>query len=424
MDYRKQLYSFYKPYLKQVRDAIETGGVKAFVGINASGKTYLAGQIMSEQFKAEFIKEKPIHRILLDFKDKPSATLSQICQYWYTQTAKIFGIKGSIPDDFNDFSLANRMSAIVQNLRSDEKIVFILSDAHNIFHLPESFFTWLTYLKIYSYGKVSFIILSEPHILECKNQGVERFIQRFTDHKFLFLKPFDRKTTIADIQNQSRLLATDFSKYQSILIRYSKGFHGFIRTFCYLLQKNPHVTNIRALLKIATQDTLCHFWMKEVLDSLPSQSAVLLREIAIENRTYKDVHRNMYVRWLVDLGFLTTSGKLRYPYFLALLHGSYDRVSNEEHVFHIVKNELYIRNNHVNLPKEEFASFIHLFRNKGKLVTYEELGAVLWGSDENKFSLWAIYQIIKRLRKKLSIYCVHPRVIVSRRGLGYSLEGI
>lgn len=422
MDYQKQFYKFYRPYLYKVSQAIERGDTLIFAGINTSGKTYLAENILSKGFKEEFIGQKPVHLVFLDFKDKPSPTLKQVCQYWFSQTAKSIGIKINNIDELNDFSFSTKMSEIVKNLRTEEKIAFILLDAQNILNLPETFFTSLAYLKIYSYGKVSFIFLSEPHILDCKNPGVERFIQRFTNHKFLFLKTFDRKTILADIQKQSQLLNMDFTKYQSIIVRYSRGLHGIIRTFCYLLKKNPHTTNIRTLIREAFNDKLCQFWVKEVLDSLPAQSVILLREIVLHNRRFKDIQRNVFGRWLVSLGFLTKNGKLRYPYLLPFLKNSHQSDHADNQIFRVSKRQLFIRGDQVSLPKEELITFQVLYKKTGKLVTYEELGNAIWGDDEDKFSLWAIYQIIKRLRKRLSLHSVNPHIISSRRGEGYSLE--
>lgn len=422
MDYQCQFYKFYRPYLSKISQAIENGDVQIFVGINAIGKTYLAEQIMSERFREEFIKEKSAHIVLLDFKDKSSPALKQVCQYWFSQTAKSIGIKINNIDEFNEFSFSTRMSEIVKSLKNEEKLVFLLLDAQNILHLPESFFTSLTYLKIYSYSRVSFVLLSEPHILDCRNPGAQRFIQRFINHRFLFLRAFERKTILADIQKQSQLLNMDFTKYQSIIVRYSKGLHGIIRTFCYLLKKNPQITNIRTLIKEAFKDKLCQFWVKEVLDSLPVQSVILLREIALHNRRFKDIQRNIYGRWLVSLGFLTKKGKLRYSYLLPFLKDPDQRDFNNNQIFRVSKRQLFIRGNQVSLPKEELITFQVLYKKKGKPVSYEEIGDAIWDGNEDKFSLWAIYQIIKRIRKRLSLYLVNPHIISSRRGEGYSLE--
>ena len=60
-----------------------------------------------------------------------------------------------------------------------------------------------------------------------------------------------------------------------------------------------------------------------------------------------------------------------------------------------------------------------LYKSKKKIVSYDKISEKLWKNEPDKFSLWAISQIIKRLRKKLSDYFINPNTIRSRRGEGY-----
>lgn len=419
---QNQFYIFYRSYLKKISQIIRDGKISIFVGINTIGKTLFTEQLMSKRFREEFLQAQKTHLVLLDFKDKPPPTSKQLYRYWLMQTAKTTGQKLDQNEDFNDYIFSFQMSEIIKNLKGNEKIVFILLDAQRILDQPESFFTSLTYLYIYSYGKISYIFLSEPHILECDNPGVQRFTQRFTDNNFIFLKNFDTRTSLADIERQSQLLGINFQKYKSLILRYSKGLHGVIRTFCYLLKDNPGITNIRQLMKIAYNDKFCQMWVKEVLDSLPAQSVRILREIILEKERFKTYHKDLYCKWLVDLGFLKKKGTFRYPLMLPILN-QYSPLTLEKAIpIKLLKNRLFLQGEETILPKNEFIVLQILYKSKGKLVTYDQIGEILWKDDPNKFSLWAISQIISRLRKKLSSYSINPKIISSQRGEGYILH--
>ena len=83
------------------------------------------------------------------------------------------------------------------------------------------------------------------------------------------------------------------------------------------------------------------------------------------------------------------------------------------------KNQFYSNGDTLNLTRKEFLILKTLYKSKKKIVSYDKISEKLWKNEPDKFSLWAISQIIKRLRKKLSDYFINPNTIRSRRGEGY-----
>lgn len=417
-----QFYRFYRPYLNKIHQSVLKGGVSIFVGINSSGKTLFKEQIFSKKFRDEFIKEKKIHFVFLDFKDKIPSSSEQLYKYWLSETAKSIGKNIIFEKEINEYDFNTQMNEWVQSLKKDEQIAYVLLDVQNIINIPESFFTSLSYLYIYSYGKISTVLLSEPHILECKNPSLERFIQRFTKHKYIFLKPFDGLTALADIEKQSLLLKTDFSDHNSLILRYAKGLHGVIRTFCYLLKDNPDINSIRQLMKIAYDDKLCQFWVNEVLKSLPSQSVRILKEVSISKDSFRKYKKSRYGDWLIKLGFLRKNGSFRHPLIIPFLN-QYSVFQNEtKRQLMLQNNQFYFQGEKIDLTKNEKDVLEILYKSKGRLVTYDLLAEKLWPNQQDKFSLWAISQIIRRLRKKFTYYSINPKIISSQRGEGYILN--
>ncbi|EKD65611.1 MAG: hypothetical protein ACD_50C00034G0002 [uncultured bacterium] len=416
-----QIYNFYRIELKQVADTIGKGKVAIFVGINAIGKTYLARQVLSERFRNEFLENQKTYFVSVDLKDKVGLSTNQVLSHWLSQTKKALGLKDELKE-VNNFSFYSEMTELIKKLNPNEKMSFVVLDFQNTFGCDESFFQSLIYLSIYSYGKVSYIILSEPQILESKNLGVIRFLEKFENlRKFNFMRAFDAKTMKADIAVQGKLLGMDFKKYRTMLVKHSHGYHGISRTSCHLIKENPKLTDIRKLSKVFAENSSCQFWVKEILDSIPRESARILKE-AVGNKTnFQKYPKNIYGKFLIDLTFLKKDGTFRYPLLTPFIknYSPQDLTSPE---VRRIKNSFFVGNDKMKLTKKEFMALDLLYKNKGKPVSSDSLGESIWKDNPDEFSLWAIAQIIRRLRKKLAFYFINPQRIKSVRNEGYVLN--
>lgn len=416
-----QIYNFYRPELGKIAQTIIKGRVIIFVGINAIGKTYLVNQILSDKFKNEFLKDKKTHLVFIDLKDKAGLTTEQLLLYWLSQTTKALGKKVESAE-LNNFSFYSQMTEMVGSLKSDEKLCFVILDAQNSFSADESFFQSLIYLQIYSYGKVSYIVLSEPQILESRNPGVTRFLEKFENlRNFNFMRTFDDKTMKADIAIQGKLLNTDFKKHEAMLVKYSHGYHGITRTSCHIIKDNPELTDIRKLSKAFGENSSCKFWVKEIFDSIPRETARILKEVVGEKTKFQKYKKNIYGQYLIELTFLKKDGTFRYPILLLFLE-KYTPGDLTTPDIKLFKNSFFVNGDKIKLTKKEFVVMSALYKNKGKSVSPEAIGDVLWKENPDEFSLWAIAQIIRRLRKKLAFYFINPQRIKSVRNEGYMLN--
>lgn len=206
-----------------------------------------------------------------------------------------------------------------------------------------------------------------------------------------------------------------------MILKYSQGLHGVIGAFCYLLKDNPQVKTVRQLMKIVESDKMCNYWFKDILDSLPLSSLRIIKEISANKRSYKKYSQNIYGKWLADLGFLKKNGTLRFKLLLSELN-NYSIKEQTGHLLMLRNNQFYSNGNKVKLTKKEFLVLRLLYKSKRKIVSYDKIGEILWKDEPDKFSLWAISQIIRRLRDKLTNYFINPNVISSRRGEGYVLN--
>jgi hypothetical protein len=421
MDINNQFYSFYKSFLDKFCQSIEKGKTEIFVGINSIGKTLLIEQIKSERFQKEFSEDKKVRFIYLDFKDKNSPKSSQLYRYWLSKTAETIDYK--LPDNeiFNDYSFYFHLTEIIRSI-SEEKLVYVVQDFQKVLDQGEAFFRSLIYLHRYTYRKVLFLIFSEPQILESKNIWAQRFIQDSTNHKFNFLKLFDKKTILADIKREENFLKANIEDRKSLVMNYCGGLHGVIGAICYFLKKNPELRDFRKLKNIVDEDLMCDYWFKDIFQSLPYLSIKILKEVASDNKIFGKYKNNVYANYLIQLGMLKKNGI--FPHILMLSSLSKYSIENGRGAaqLKIINNQIYLGNERLKVTKKEKAVLSVLYKSKGKLVTYDQLGENIWKDDPDRFSLWAISQIVRRLRKKLVFNFLPPQTIRSVRGEGYILE--
>jgi hypothetical protein len=313
--------------------------------------------------------------------------------------------------------------AMIGRLHPNERLIFLLLDAHQLLTQDEEFFRSLIFFHRYAHDRLSFILLSEPHILNCTNPWARRFIQYYVNFKYHFLKPFDRQTTLMDIKQQEAIQGMNFETHYPLILQHSHGLHGATATFCLLLRAYPHIRTIRALMNTAYDSEMCQYWVWNVLDSLPVESLRLLNEVAKYPESFKKYQKKIFAKWLVDLTLLKKNGDMRYPLMKPLLERYRPSGKKESCAVRFANGKFfYAEGKTMKLTKKEYAVLRDLYQSKGKVVTYDRISRVLWSDSEEEFSLWAIAQIMRRLRKKLSLYFINPQTIRSVRGEGYVLH--
>lgn len=409
--------------MEKICHAISNGKVLIVIGMNSMGKTLLTIQLLSKQFADEYLKKQHVRLIYLEFKDKAPPTPTQLYTYWLTETAK--ALKYSLPttEVFNDFSFHAYMTDMVKMLKEEERLVFVLLDAQNIRNQGEGFFKSLIYLHRFTYGKVLYILFAEPQLLKPKNIWMQRFIQDATKYQFLFLPLFDTPTIVADIKREEGFLQTTLnSTHHKLIHKYSGGLHGVIGALCYFFKQNPQIATIRQLKDIVFNDQMYQYWIQDIFDSLPFESIQILKEVCISPHAFKKYQKNIFGTWLVSLGFLKRNGTFLHPLMLPIIAEYARKKTDADNQLQYSKHHFYVQREKVKLTKKEHRILEKLYTAKGKVLSYDVIGELLWGKDSDDFSLWAISQIIRRLRKKLTLYGLHPKIISSERGEGYILH--
>lgn len=63
-----------------------------------------------------------------------------------------------------------------------------------------------------------------------------------------------------------------------------------------------------------------------------------------------------------------------------------------------------------------------LFKNKGKIITREQILSYIWDNEENFVNDNTLTVYIKRIREKIEKDPNKPEIIKTVRGLGYKME--
>ena len=84
---------------------------------------------------------------------------------------------------------------------------------------------------------------------------------------------------------------------------------------------------------------------------------------------------------------------------------------------HFQNHQVELDGRPVALTSTEYRLLYHLVQNAGKLMTYESLLQLVWGSDTYGADVVRVY--ISRLRKKIEAGPRHTQRIITKPGLGY-----
>jgi len=85
--------------------------------------------------------------------------------------------------------------------------------------------------------------------------------------------------------------------------------------------------------------------------------------------------------------------------------------------------EVRVNRKLVQLSSKEFALLVHLFENRGKVCSKDEIGRVVWSEYQEGVFDYQIENLVRRLRTKIETDPNSPQLLIIMRGLGYKLVG-
>lgn len=158
--------------------------------------------------------------------------------------------------------------------------------------------------------------------------------------------------------------------------------------------------------------------LQTISQSFSEQEYITLTRVLTKSRSLDpdQVHIKEY---LTKIGILSKKHNLL---AVPLLKDEIIRLASSKRKLILSKNEVFLNQVPVTkyFSRKERSVIKLLLSNEGKVVTREEIGNVIWPLNvEEKFSEWAIDQLIKRLRERLTELLIPRTVLRSVRGKGY-----
>ena len=77
----------------------------------------------------------------------------------------------------------------------------------------------------------------------------------------------------------------------------------------------------------------------------------------------------------------------------------------------------------VTLSPKEFSLLAHLYQNRGKVCSKDEIGRIVWSEYQSGIYDYQIENLVRRLRTRIEIDPNAPQLLITLRGLGYKLVG-
>ena len=85
--------------------------------------------------------------------------------------------------------------------------------------------------------------------------------------------------------------------------------------------------------------------------------------------------------------------------------------------------EVRVNRKLVQLSSKEFSLLTHLYENRGKVCSKDEIGQVVWSEYQEGVFDYQIENLVRRLRMKIENDPNEPQLLITMRGLGYKLVG-
>lgn len=212
-------------------------------------------------------------------------------------------------------------------------------------------------------------------------------------HSLVMLKrvPYeDALHTIAELSDRFGYYPSDDQKQD--MYRWTYGHVGLLRTLYLLKRENPAQTFSRSgLLREPTVLERLH----NILSDIPADKLEAIR-----------THRLSFLEktFFEEFGYIDPDGKLFHPLLIPLLPDAPTRRSS---TFSVAEQRV----------------LDYLRAHPGTVISRDDIARIVWGEEEweDKYSDWAIGQLIYRLRKKLA-YSAAPVKIETVKSLGFAYQ--
>lgn len=143
----------------------------------------------------------------------------------------------------------------------------------------------------------------------------------------------------------------------------------------------------------------------------------LLRKIVFGRKTFDEREKHS-LKYLKRMNLIDRKEKITIPLLAEYVKG----IKSKKSTVAIKNGNVLLNNVPVDafFSKKELRVFKELVKRKGKLIKRDEIAELIWPENtEDKYSDWAIDQIVARIRERLIKLYIPPKALKTVRGRGY-----
>jgi len=342
-----------------------------------------------------------------------------------TLKMKEIGINPVLVNQLNTLELIKRN--LEQLVANNIYTVFFLYDFEFLFYLPQNIFRNLESILSVNKSLINFVFLTSVNLFERKILA-EFYNLTYAITQSNYYSPLFNKEEIGYIiANFEHSLATKFPddiKKTVIelcgghpqLLKYS--FHILTKNYDQLSQNKDKIKDF--LLNNYQLKNVCYdIWQnfndvemkivssvcitQKIPPTLINKSDFLLKTKIVQSST--EGHYKLF-------------GKI-FDHFVRL------QIPKEKLIYDKETNQIFFggQNYSHKFTLQEFKLLVHFIKNQNKVISRDEIGQILWGSNYvEKFSDWSIDKIISIIRKKLTEieFPAQNLITLKRRGFSFS----
>lgn len=452
---KEKLLRFKKGYkkklLKEILTQIKQGESFTLMGMPGIGKTDLFQTFDKNiKFWEQLFPKEKIDFIIVFLDLTKLLDISPLGFYRLLLTR----IQKKIDENLKDENIQRKIKEIYTNALNNHDLFVIFSAVEDIIKLitldanlnlciliddfgtladfDKQFFNSLKAIRNINKWKVTLAFSSDRDLITSLTPEVLDELYDLFLNKQLWLKPISKKDAYLGLREWERERGIKLpKKIKQSIFEISGGHPGYMRALSRIYfdnGKESSILNNEEIIKLALHSTTLARSEKVWLKFLDEYKDFLVHFVNNPN-----IPINHRAKYLIKTGVIKEENgkkKLFSPLLEIYIKSKIDKKDTVEipvpKGLYIDPKTKTIYIDSKTLKKEptpnEYKILQLLYKNKGKIVTREELAETLWGQKSiEKYSDWAIDRTLSRIRKKISDKASNPRFIETIKGRGLRL---
>lgn len=395
---------------------LNTFGVACLMGVYGSTQNLVAASL-AEDLEADNSVT------VLDCADIAPSSTAEV----YSLILATLGIQQ--PTILTDFTFHYAVTTWIANQKLRQ--IILIKAAHNLLNLPDVFWDNWESIRHQSNGALGIMLVGEPQLLFKPTAGVNR-LQKSPP---VMTPRLSSKLATDLIFKYSQKRVVNLQTHANTIIRLADGHLGTLRWLCSKLGSHPPIVHLSSLQvrQWALEDPQIDLWISTVLRSLNERHIQYISRLLVPKEAFTTLSSRKSdattLDELISLNLVQKYGdtvSVRLPTFADQLLNIIQTHVHDHPAIELMNNGQTIKIRGVDVTKmfsnSEREILTSLISKSPDSVNIDELSTIIWGKEEDKFSLWAISKAISRIRKKLSQLGLPKNLISYTRGKGYTLQ--